>query len=71
TIDGGRPHVPRDCEAWQVALTAAGRAVQDGARDRLETQHVEWWLGGVAIDAATPWRWDAERERLVSRKGPR
>jgi len=71
TIDGGPPRTPRGCAGWQVALTATGRAVRDGARDRLDTQRVDWWLGGVVIDAAAPWRWDGERERLVSRKGPR
>jgi hypothetical protein len=67
---GGGPGAD-DLHAQPVASTAAGRAVRDGARDRLETQALDWWLGGVHLEGRDAWRWDAEAARLVEPGGRR
>jgi hypothetical protein len=64
TIDGA----PGDAgvHAQRVASTAAGRAVRDGGRDRLDAQPLDWWLGGVHLQGReVAWRWDPETARLV------
>jgi hypothetical protein len=64
TIDGA--HGDADVHAQRVASTAAGRAVRDGARDRLDAQPLDWWLGGLHLDGReSAWRWDPETARLV------
>ncbi len=55
-----------DVHAQRVASTVAGRAVRDGARDRLDAQPLDWWLGGVHLDGReVAWRWDPGTARLV------
>ena len=63
-IDGA----PRasDLQTQRVTRTAVGRAVRDGARDRLDAQPLDWWLGGVHLEGReTAWRWDPDTARLV------
>jgi hypothetical protein len=55
-----------DLHASLIASTAAGRAVRDGARDRLDAQALDWWLGGVHLEGReVAWRWDVATARLV------
>jgi hypothetical protein len=55
-----------DLHAATVAVTAEGRAVRDGARDRLDAQALDWWLGGVHLDGRTvAWRWDEATAQLA------
>jgi hypothetical protein len=63
--DGPTPlvHVAGDA----VAITADGRAVRDGAGDRLDAQPLDWWLGGVPLRGRrVAWRWDETRARVVT-----
>lgn len=46
-------------------LTEAGRAVVEGISDNVALNGVERWIGGVFIDAKSPWRWDEALKRLV------
>jgi hypothetical protein len=62
---GGVPGAA-DLHAQPVASTAVGRAVRDGARDRLETQALDWWIGGVHLEGREAWRWDPDTARLVA-----
>jgi hypothetical protein len=64
TIDGAPGDA--DVHAQRVASTAAGRAVRDGGRDRLDAQPLDWWLGGVHLHGReVVWRWDPQAARLV------
>ena len=51
-----------------VTITPAGRAVLRGDQDRISLCGVEdRWLGGVQLrNDATLWRWDDERQRIIS-----
>lgn len=49
-----------------VSLTATGRSVLAGARDRVSTCGIDRWLGGVHLQpGARVWRWDAAGERII------
>ena len=69
--NGGTPLVRMvgeggDVARMTVSITEAGRAARAGARDRLDAQPLDWWVGGVHLEGRrTPWRWDAARVRLV------
>lgn len=55
-----------DVHASRIASTATGRSVRDGARDRLDAQALDWWLGGVHLEGReVAWRWDSATARLV------
>jgi hypothetical protein len=63
--DGPAPLVT--IEARTAAITAAGRAVREGARDRLDAQALDWWLGGVHLEGRhAAWRWDPVEARVVA-----
>jgi hypothetical protein len=48
------------------SLTPDGRAVLDGRSDRVSLCGIDRWLGGVHLHGRdVPWRWDAERDRIV------
>ena len=48
------------------SLTPGGRAVLEGRSDRVSLCGIDRWLGGVHLQGrAVPWRWDADRERIV------
>jgi hypothetical protein len=48
------------------SLTPDGRAVLDGRSDRVSLCGIDRWLGGVHLHGRdVPWRWDAERGRIV------
>jgi RNA polymerase sigma factor (sigma-70 family) len=54
-----------------VALTATGRSILAGERDRIATCGLDRWLGGVHVQAgAEMWRWDEERQRIVNEDAP-
>jgi hypothetical protein len=57
-----------DLRAHTVAITDAGRRVLNGERDHVALNGIDLWRGGVHLAGAdrSPWRWDAERETLVS-----
>jgi len=61
---GDRLDIGRDL----VAITAAGRDVVDGRRDRVALNGISMWRGGVHLEGhdTSPFRWDARRETLVS-----
>jgi uncharacterized protein DUF1835 len=75
--EGGPIALPRDPgEArrrfWRrrAVLTEAGREVLDGRRDRVRTQGIDRWLGGVHLQGhEAAWRWDPEARRLVAAAG--
>lgn len=63
--DGPTPLVRLDGD--EVAITRTGRAVRDGARDRLDAQRLDWWLGGVRLEGQrVRWRWDEAAQRIVA-----
>lgn len=51
-----------------LKLTRKGRAVLDGEVDRIAGEGIDLWLGGVHLTGEdSPWRWDSESARFVSR----
>ncbi|HYW08083.1 MAG TPA: hypothetical protein VE913_14065, partial [Longimicrobium sp.] len=49
-----------------LRLTATGRAVLDGRADRVRTNGIGRWLGGVHLHGADArWRWDEAEGRLI------
>ncbi|MEK0314976.1 DUF1835 domain-containing protein [Cohnella sp. 56] len=49
----------------EVALTAFGLAVADGAQDWMQVKDVNEWYGGLHLHRDIAWRWDAKRAQLV------
>jgi hypothetical protein len=51
-----------------IQLTDAGREVLAGRRDAVALNGIDEWKGGVHLfgQDRSPWRWDAQRETLVS-----
>lgn len=48
------------------AITDAGRSVLSGAADRVTSNGIDEWLGGVHLQGQTNiWRWDERQEKLV------
>ena len=66
TVDGG--YAGQDLRGHAVAITDEGRRVLDGERDHVSLNGIDLWRGGVHLAGRdrSPWRWDAERETLVS-----
>ena len=66
TVAGG--YTGQDLRGHAVAITGEGRRVLDGERDHVALNGIDLWRGGVHLAGAdrSPWRWDAERETLVS-----
>jgi len=62
------PSAAVDLRGATIQLTPAGRQVLDGSRDAVALNGIEDWKGGVHLSGQdrSPWRWDAQRERLVS-----
>jgi len=52
----------------RVAITAAGRDVLAGRADCVRLNGIDVWRGGVHLAGSndSPWRWDGQRETLVS-----
>ena len=48
-------------EADVAAITDAGRDVLTGARDFVDLNEIDRWLGGVHLTPDNVWRWDGER----------
>jgi hypothetical protein len=75
----GRPIVaPRVAEEtrqfWEgeAVVTEAGRAFLEGRRDRVRTNGIDRWLGGVHLSGSEArWRWDASKQRLCAQKESR
>ncbi len=73
-FDDGRPIVAPGSAAaapaeafWErrLVVTDAGRAVLAGEIDHVAANGVERWLGGVHLDAASPWRWDPGADAVL------
>jgi hypothetical protein len=66
TVAGG--YTGQDLRGHAVAITGDGRRVLDSERDHIALNGIDVWRGGVHLAGAdrSPWRWDAERETLVS-----
>jgi hypothetical protein len=66
TIDAG----PGDGDMRQrrIALTSAGRDVLARNKDHVRLNGIDVWRGGVHLTGSnsTQWRWDSQRETLVS-----
>jgi hypothetical protein len=62
------PTLPVDLRVVAIQLTAAGRDVLAGRSDAVVLNGIDEWHGGVHLfgQDRSPWRWDAERETLVS-----
>jgi hypothetical protein len=58
----------RDLRTRLVAVTEAGRDVLAGRRDRIALNGIDVWRGGVHLEGRpqSSWRWDEQRETLVS-----
>ena len=58
----------QDLRGHAIAVTDAGREVLNGTRDHVALNGIDLWRGGVHLTGAdrSPWRWDPERETLVS-----
>ena len=48
-IDGDGRLTTAGVRTWAIAITADGRDVRAGRRDRVELQPLDWWLGGVRL----------------------
>jgi hypothetical protein len=57
-----------DLTVRTIAITDEGRQVLNGERDNVVLNGIDLWRGGVHLSGAggSLWRWDAERETLVS-----
>ncbi len=66
TIDP-RPTAP-DLRGHTVSITDTGRSVLTGRADAVALNGIDEWRGGVHLSGIdrSPWRWDPERETLVS-----
>ena len=66
TVDP-RPTAP-DLRGHTVSITDAGRSVLTGRADAVALNGIDEWRGGVHLSGIdrSPWRWDPERETLVS-----
>ena len=66
TVAGGC--TGQDLRGHAVAITGDGRRVLNRERDHIALNGIDVWRGGVHLAGAdhSPWRWDAERETLVS-----
>jgi hypothetical protein len=62
------PATPSHLRAASLRLTDAGSDVLAGRRDAVGLNGVDEWRGGVHLfgQDRSPWRWDAQRETLVS-----
>jgi Domain of unknown function (DUF1835) len=58
----------QDLRGHRVALTDAGRNVLEDRADAVALNGIDEWRGGVHLAGAdrSPWRWDPQRETLVS-----
>jgi len=58
---------PRWFDGGRAELTDDGRAVLDARADAVALHGIDAWVGGVRlVGHSVPWRWDIERERVVS-----
>jgi hypothetical protein len=57
-----------DLRQARIAITGAGRDVLAGRADHVRLNGIDIWRGGVHLSgsARSPWRWNTQRERLVS-----
>ena len=65
TVESGSDTIDR---ARRIAITDAGREVLAARADQIRLNGIDVWRGGVHLTGsdASPWRWDAHHERLVS-----
>jgi hypothetical protein len=60
------PSDPSATLARRAALTDAGRAVLEAREDRVRSNGIDRWLGGVHLTGREcPWRWDADAGAIV------
>jgi DNA-binding MarR family transcriptional regulator len=66
TVESGSDTIDR--RARRIAITDAGREVLAARADQIRLNGIDVWRGGVHLAGsdASPWRWDAHHERLVS-----
>ena len=66
TIEAGGREL--DLQQATLAITEAGRDVAAGRRDHVALNGIDRWRGGVHLSGGdrSPWRWDTQRETLVS-----
>ena len=57
-----------DLRGHTISITDEGRLVLDGRADAVALNGIDEWRGGVHLSGVdrSPWRWDPDRERLVS-----
>ncbi len=57
-----------DLRQARIAITAAGRDVLAQRADHVRLNGIDVWRGGVHLTGSerSPWRWDTQRETLVS-----
>jgi hypothetical protein len=54
----------------RVTLTATGRSVLSGERDKIAVCGIDKWLGGVHLQSGGRlWRWDDARQRILMSPG--
>jgi hypothetical protein len=60
-------HRDQPSARWRISRTPATAEVLAGRIDRLALSPLDRWLGGVHLRPGAPlWRWDADRQTLVS-----
>lgn len=57
-LDGAHPLLERPLEGGTLQLTYHGEQVLRGARDDIELNDIDRWLGGVHLTRASLWRWN-------------
>lgn len=57
-----------DLRQARIAITPAGRDVLAARADHVRLNGIDVWRGGVHLTGSdrSPWRWDAQRETLIS-----
>lgn len=59
---------PADLSAWSIELTKNGPEYLTGSADWIQRNGIDRWIGGVYMsNDGAPWRWDADKRRLVKK----
>ncbi len=56
---------PKTFREQKVSITDTGVKVLNGARDWLEINGIDKWLGGVHLHGSNIWRWDSKKRLLT------
>jgi hypothetical protein len=56
-------------QSQRLVMTECGREVLENRKDAVRLRPLDRWLGGTHLTGESAWRWDEERQRLVTPPG--